>query len=85
MPFGDKYRWPVVAALGYDGMNLLLRAVDSAGSDRAKIRDALERTDGFQAVSGTPTKPFGPKDHECLDADNVFLGVWHGARVVKLQ
>lgn len=83
--FGEKYRWPVVAALGYDGMRLLLQAVDKAGADPNKIRDALETIDGFQAVSGTPAKPFGPKDHECLDARDVFLGVWKDGKVVKLQ
>lgn len=83
--YGDKYRWPVVAALGYDGMRLLLQAVDVAGGDRDKIRDALEKIDDFKAVSGTPAKPFGPKDHECLDRNNVFLGVWRSGRVIKLQ
>lgn len=83
--FGDKYRWPVVAALGYDGMKILLQAVDRVGGDPLKLQKALEETSGFQAVSGTPAKPFGPKDHECLDRDNVFLGVWKAGRVVKLQ
>lgn len=83
--FGDKYRWPVVAALGYDGMKILLQAVDKVGGDPIKLQKALEETSGFQAVSGTPAKPFGPKDHECLDQENVFLGVWQGGRVVRLK
>jgi len=45
--FGDKYRWPVVASLGYDGMKLLLKAIDGAGSDPTKIRDALEGISDF--------------------------------------
>jgi branched-chain amino acid transport system substrate-binding protein len=83
--YGDKYRWPVVAALGYDGMKLVLQAVDKVGGDPIKLRSALESTDDFQAISGTPPKPFGPKDHECLDPNNVFLGVWKNGRVVKLK
>lgn len=83
--FGDKYRWPVVAALGYDGMKLLLQAVDKAGADPIKLQKALEEINDFKAVSGTPAKPFGTKDHECLDAENVFLGVWRDGRVVKLK
>ena len=83
--YGGNYRWPVVAALGYDGMKLLLKAIDVAGSDPTKIRDALEGISDFVAVSGTPAKPFGPKDHECLDPDNVFLGVWRDGRVVRLK
>ncbi len=83
--YGDKYRWPVVAALGYDGMKLLLQAVDKAGADPLKLQKALEEVNDFKAVSGTPAKPFGAKDHECLDAENVFLGVWRNGRVVKLK
>lgn len=83
--FGDKYRWPVVAALGYDAMRIVLQAVDKVGGDPIKLQKALEETDSYKAVSGTPPKPFGPKDHECLDPQNVFLGVWKDGRVVKLQ
>lgn len=83
--YGDKYRWPVVAALGYDGMRLLLEAVDVAGADPRKLRDALEAIDGFQAVSGAPERPYSSTDHECLDAQDVFLGVWRDGKVIKLQ
>lgn len=83
--FGDKYRWPVVAALGYDGMKLLLQSIDRVGGDPIKLQKALETTEGFLAVSGTPAKPFSAKDHECLDPENVFLGVWKNGRVVKLK
>ena len=83
--FGDKYRWPVVAALGYDGMKLLLQAIDRVGGDPIKLQKALETTEGFMAVSGTPAKPFSATDHECLDAETVFLGVWKNGRVVKLK
>jgi branched-chain amino acid transport system substrate-binding protein len=83
--FGDKYRWPVVAALGYDGMKILLQAIDKAGADPIKLQKAIENTGGFLAVSGTPAAPFSPKDHECLDPENVFLGVWRNGRVVRLR
>lgn len=83
--FGDKYRWPVVASLGYDAMRLVLQAVDTAGSDSALIQKALEGISGFKAVSGTPSAPFSQKDHECLDPENVFLGVWRDGQVVKLR
>jgi len=83
--YGDKYRWPVVAALGYDGARISLMAIGKAGNDPKKIRDALEQVDGYDAISGTPPKPFGPKDHECLDKKDVFLGVWRKGEVVRLQ
>lgn len=82
--FGDKYRWPVVAALGYDAMRILLGAVDRAGAKPADIRDAIEQTSGFQGVTGTPAQPFSPRDHECLDPENVFLGVWRDGSVIRL-
>lgn len=82
---GDKYRWPVVAALGYDAMRIMLGAIDRAGASPGKIRDALESTEGFAAVSGIPAKPFSATDHECVDASQVFMGVWRGGRVVKLS
>ena len=83
--FGDKYRWPVVASLGYDAMRLVLQAVDIAGGDSVLIQKALEGISGFKAVSGTPSVPFSQKDHECLDPENVFLGVWRDGQVVKLR
>lgn len=82
---GDKYRWPLLAALGYDTMRLALAAVDRAGSDPEKIRDALETTDGFLAISDIPGKPFSTSDHECLDPGQVFLGVWKNGQVVRLN
>jgi len=82
---GDKYRWPLLAALGYDTMRLALAAVDSGGADPAKVRDALEKIDGFSGVSGVPARPFSPTDHECLDPQQVFLGVWRDGRVVRLK
>ena len=83
--FGEKYRWPVVAALGYDGMRLVLQAVDAAGADPVAIQKALETATGFKAISGTPAVPFSASDHECLDPENVFLGVWRDGQVVKLR
>ena len=48
-------------------------------------RDALEAVDGIKAISATPAKPYGPKDHECLDREHVFLGVWKDGAVVRLK
>jgi branched-chain amino acid transport system substrate-binding protein len=81
---GDKYRWPLVAALGYDTMRVALKAVDAGGADPAKVRDALEQLDGFDAVTGIPARPFSPTDHECVDANQVYMGVWRDGRVVRL-
>ncbi|MFY8103351.1 MAG: ABC transporter substrate-binding protein [Ramlibacter sp.] len=83
--YGNAYRWPVLAALGYDAGQIVFKAVEKVGkADAAAIRDAIESIDGVQAISATPARPFSPTDHECLDRENVFLGVWKNGAVVKL-
>ncbi len=83
--YGNAYRWPVLAALGYDAGPIVFKAVEKVGkADAAAIRDAIESIDGVQAISATPARPFSPTDHECLDRENVFLGVWKNGTVVKL-
>lgn len=83
--YGEDYRWPVVAALGYDAARLMLGAIEQAGPDRAAIRAALESTSDFQAVTAAPAAPYSATDHECLDPETVFLGVWDGELVVRLN
>jgi branched-chain amino acid transport system substrate-binding protein len=84
--YGKEFRWPVLAALGYDAAQVALKALDTAKSMEAEaIRDALEVVDGIKAISATPAKPYGPKDHECLDREHVFLGVWKDGAVVRLK
>jgi branched-chain amino acid transport system substrate-binding protein len=84
--YGKEYRWPVVASLGYDAAQIVFKAVDQAGkSDPEAIRNAIEGISGIEAVSATPAKPFSATDHECLDYENVFLGVWKNGTVTRLQ
>jgi branched-chain amino acid transport system substrate-binding protein len=83
--YGADYRWPVLAALGYDAGQIAFAAIDKAGSDRDAIRDALERITDIQAVTNTPAAPFSASKHECLAPDDVFLGIWKDGHVVKLQ
>lgn len=81
--YGKEYRWPVVAALGYDAGQILFKAVDQVGKpDPKALRDAIENVDAITAVSATPAHPFSPTDHECLGADDIFLGVWKNGEVV---
>lgn len=84
--YGSAYRWPVLAALGYDAGQIMFKAVDTVGkADSKAIRDALENIDGIDAVSATPASPFSATDHECLNPEHVFLGVWKDGAVVRLQ
>jgi branched-chain amino acid transport system substrate-binding protein len=84
--YGNDYRWPVVAALGYDAGQIVFKAVDKVGkSDPKAIRDVIESIDGIKAISNTPARPYSPTDHECLDRQDVFLGVWKNGQVVRLD
>ena len=84
--YGSDYRWPVLAALGYDAGQIVFASIEKVGKgDPKALRDALEGIDGIRAVSATPAKPFSPSDHECLDREHVFLGVWKGGEVVRLK
>jgi branched-chain amino acid transport system substrate-binding protein len=84
--YGKAYDWPVVVFLHYDGARLLLKALDMAGPNPEGIRDALERINDFDAATtAVPKKPFSKEDHEILDPDGVFLGVWKGDIVVRVR
>lgn len=84
--YGADYRWPVVAALGYDAGQIVFKAVDAVGkSDPVAIRNAIENVSGIEAISATPSKPFSSASHECLNRQDVFLGVWKNGTVVRLK
>lgn len=84
--YGSAYRWPVVAALGYDAGQIVFKAVNQVGKpDPEAIRNAIENIDGIEAISATPAKPFSATDHECLDYKDVFLGVWKNGVVTRLN
>ena len=84
--YGKEYRWPVVTSLGYDAAQIVFKAVAQVGkADPTAIRNAIENISGIEAVSATPAKPFSATDHECLDYENVFLGVWKNGVVTRLK
>src|SRR6478672_8529923 len=77
---GDFY--PVGTAQTYDGVRLVLRALDKVGPDPQKIRDALEEIDDFtEAVTKMKPHPFSRQNHESLGRDTGFLAVWHDGKV----
>jgi ABC-type branched-subunit amino acid transport system substrate-binding protein len=84
--YGDKYDWPAITFLHYDGARILLKALTIAGLNPEGIRDALEKIDDFDAATtAVPKKPFSKGDHEILDPEGVFLGVWKGDIVVRAK
>jgi ABC-type branched-subunit amino acid transport system substrate-binding protein len=46
----------VFAAHAYDGMNLIIEAIEKAGLNRVKIRDILTDLDTFQGYNGVTGK-----------------------------
>ena len=66
---------------GYDAMNILVAALENGGTDRAKIRAAIENLHGFPGIGGIFT--FSAKDHNGLDIDSfVMLTVKDGKFVL---
>lgn len=55
----------------YDAFNLVVKAIEKAGPDRAKIRDALEQITGYAGVSGIFN--LSPQDHNGLGEDAMVM------------
>lgn len=73
-------------AHAYDLTHILARAIDLAGNtDRAAIRDALERVGRVEGVIQTYDPPFTPDRHEALKAELLFVGRFTRDGVVRSQ
>lgn len=55
----------------YDAFNLLVNAIEKAGSDRVAIREQLEKTQGFVGISGVFN--MSAQDHNGLKEDSAVL------------
>jgi branched-chain amino acid transport system substrate-binding protein len=59
----------------YDLTHLLAQAVRQAGStDRAAVRDALERLPAYDGLVARLPRPFSAQNHEALSPAQVFMG-----------
>jgi branched-chain amino acid transport system substrate-binding protein len=59
----------------YDLTHLLAQAVRLAGStNRAAVRDALERLPPYDGLVARLPRPFSPQSHEALSPAQVFMG-----------
>ena len=77
---------PVATAQTYDGVRLLLNALDKVGLDPQKIRDALEEIDDFnEPVTKMKAHPFSRLNHESLGRDTGFLAVWHDGKLQQAE
>lgn len=65
---------PVGVAHAYDLVHLLAQAIRKAGStDRARVRDALERLGPHQGLVRRYAQPFTPSSHDALSIEQVFM------------
>ena len=77
---------PVATAQTYDGVRLLLNALDKVGPDPQKIRDVLEEIDDFnEPVTKMNPHPFSRLNHESLGRDTGFLAVWHDGKLQQAE
>ncbi len=81
---GDFF--PVATAQTYDGTRLMLHALDLAGPDAKKVRDALEEIGDFtQPVTKMKPHPFSKANHEALGRESGFLAIWHGGALERVK
>lgn len=55
----------------YDAVYMLMNALKEAGTDKEKVRDALENTEGFTGISGVFN--MSPEDHNGLKSDSLVM------------
>lgn len=65
--FTEKYKSPpnTFGGHAWDAFNMVVNAIKEGGTDRVKVRDALEKTTKFTGVSGVFN--MSDKDHNGLD------------------
>lgn len=67
----------VGTAHAYDLVHILALAIDRAGgTDRASVRDALERLGRYDGAVRRYAPPFTARRHEALDPQQLFLARW---------
>jgi branched-chain amino acid transport system substrate-binding protein len=71
-----------VAAQSYDGIYILAKAIEKAGSTDPKlIRDAVEATSGFSGVTNIPAQPWAKGKPEALGLKDMFIGKWTNGKL----
>ena len=58
-------------ATGYDAFHILVAALKKGGTDKAKIRDAIEQTSDFVGTQGIFN--YSPNDHGGLAPDSILM------------
>lgn len=74
---------PVGVVHGYDGLHLLARAIQQAGSTAGpQVRDALEHLEPYDGLLKQYNPPFTPTNHDALLAEDYLMTVWQDGRLV---
>jgi branched-chain amino acid transport system substrate-binding protein len=70
-----KYKSSVSGFGGYawEGLDMVVMALQKVGADRAKIRDEIEKVNGYVGISGIFR--MSPQDHNGLSKDEAFVMV----------
>jgi branched-chain amino acid transport system substrate-binding protein len=70
-----KYKSAVSGFGGYawEGLDMVVMALQKVGADRAKIRDEIENVNGYVGISGIFR--MSPQDHNGLSKDEAFVMV----------
>ena len=70
----EAVRSPVGIAHAYDLTHLLAKAINAAGgTDRRRIRDALERLGPHDGLVQRYVRPFTPERHDALSPERIFF------------
>jgi branched-chain amino acid transport system substrate-binding protein len=70
----SEVKSPCGLAHAYDLTRILAMAIEKAGgTDRRKVRDALERLDRYEGLVRVYDPPFTSARHEALSPENVFM------------
>jgi len=70
---------PIAVASGYDGVQLLVRAIRQAGTTAGpQVRAALEHLPPFEGLIKRYAPAFTPERHDALLADDYLMARWHG-------
>ncbi len=64
----------------YDAFMILVKAIETAGTDKEKVRTAIENMKGFVGTAGTFN--FSPKDHNGLDLNAFEMLTVKGGKFV---
>lgn len=68
---------------GYDAFKILCRGIELAGTNREKVRDAIENIKGFVGTAGVFN--FSPTDHNGLGLDSVTMLTVKGGDFVEYK